>query len=109
MNEKNIFIDLVGLRAKVEELKNERTKMEEVLGIVDKDFKGVGDYWKGNSGQKVQDYLREYSEDFPYILLEVNKAIEFLEKTIEKYETMDESINRKIDENIGVSMVGGGK
>lgn len=97
-----IRIDTDTLMDKIQSLKEEKKKMDEVL----ENFKGeslkIDSYWSGNTGDMVKESLTDYASQFDFISSKLENYIIFLEKVSEAYANEDAGINKKIDSNVGI-------
>lgn len=104
MNNPYIYLDEVELYNKIELLKNERKKMYDLFSNMNSNFKRMNSYWNGNTGIKVSEYLNDYIKDFPEIIRKIDKDIAFLEHVIEAHIEMNETLNKRINENANITM-----
>lgn len=104
MENNNMYVNYEDLSAKIELLKKEKINMENVLQNLKVDFNNMVNYWSGNTGEKVYDYLIKYSNDFPKIINQINREIVFLECVIEAYKMMDDSISKRLEDNFNIEM-----
>lgn len=104
MENSNIYIDYEDLAAKIELLKKEKINMENVVQNLKSDFYNMINYWGGSTGEKVYDYLIKYSNDLPKIISQINREIVFLECVIDAYKIMDDSINKRLEDNFNIEM-----
>ncbi len=99
-----IRIDTNTLKVKIQSLKEEKKKMDDVL----ENFKGeslkIDSYWSGNTGDTVKESLTGYTSQFDFISSKLEKYIYFLEKVSEAYENEDAGISKKIDSNSAINI-----
>lgn len=100
---KNIVIDTIILRNKIQELKVEKAKIDQALGVVFDDSKTIENIWSGNCGDVLKDDLMKYSTTFEKISYQLEKYIYFLEKVVELYENQEKLIGSVIDKNAALT------
>lgn len=92
-----IRIDTALLKTKIEELKVQKKKIDEILENFKGDTLKINDYWSGDTGEYVSDELKNYTNSFDYISNRLEHFIRFLENTCNSYEKADEVLIKLMD------------
>lgn len=100
-----IRIDTDTLRNKIDNLKVEKDKIDEVLQRFKGDTLTLGDYWSGDTGDLVNEEINRYTNYFDYISNKLERYIGFLEAVSRAYEEEDKLIEKNIDNNSGLRMI----
>ena len=100
-----LYIEERTMLNKIEQLKVEKRKIDEVLEKVKGDTLQIQDYWSGKTGDAVKDELTEYTNEFDYISSKLEHQIKTLEETVRKYNKTNVATNTQIDDNSNVSAV----
>ena len=100
-----IKIDSTALRTKIESLKVEKQKIDDVLEKFKGESLAIDTYWSGNTGDMVKEELTAYSNEFDYISSKLENYILFLESVAKNYEDEDALIIKQMDTNGTVSAI----
>lgn len=100
---KNIRINTDLLRTKIEQLRTEKKKIDDAMGVIFDDTAKIENIWSGNCGDVLKEDLTEYSTTFEKISYQLEKYIYFLEKVAELYEKQDSRINSIIDNSAAIN------
>lgn len=97
-----IRIDSDALRTKIESLKVEKKRIDDVLEKFKQETMGLDAYWSGNTGDMVKGELITYSDEFEYISKKLENYILFLEIVAKNYEYADDTIIKQMENNSNV-------
>lgn len=95
-NPKFVRIDSEKLKEKIEALKAEKEKIDEVFDNFGTDVNGINNYWSGTSSDEITDKLKTYASNFEKISEQLNSYIEFLEQVSNTYEAFDKYIDNQV-------------
>ena len=101
----SIKIDTQSLKEKIENLKNEKIKIDAALENFESESSKIDQFWSGDSGEYVIEQTKEYTDEFEYISNKLQKYIKFLEKVAKSYEDQDNFILNKIEMNGNISII----
>lgn len=105
MNFTSIDINYEELIQKIEMLKEEKIKFDNVLNNIKNDANGIQNYWTGNTGELATNNLKEYTNSFAYFSNKIERQINYLQAVAEAYKKMDALIIKKLEENGSISAV----
>ena len=94
-----LYMDEATMSTKIELLRIQKAKIDEVLEKVKGDTLQIKDYWTGETGDAVTDELTSYTNEFDYISSKLEKQITTLENAVKKYHNMNLATNKQITEN----------
>ncbi len=100
-----IRVDTNKIREKIEQLKVEKKKIDDVLESFKGDTLQIGDYWTGEAGDKANEKLVKYTNVFDHISNKLESYIQFLEKVALSYENKDNAIIKQIEEDGNTSII----
>ena len=94
-----LYMDEATMRTKIELLRIQKAKIDEVLEKVKGDTLQIKDYWTGETGDAVSEELNSYTNEFDYISSKLEKQITSLENAVDRYHNMNIAVNKHIDQN----------
>ena len=97
-----IKIDTETLRNKIEELKVENKKIDDVLNKFKTDTSNMESFWTGVSGDSAKEEMNVYTGKFESLSNHMQKFVSFLEYVAKSYEDEDKFIIDKIESNANI-------
>lgn len=95
----SIIIDEAVMLKKIEELKYQKKRMDDVLEKFKGDTLKINDYWNGKTGETVHDEMNDYVNDFDYISSKLEGQIAVLERAVERHKRMNTLTTSHIEQN----------
>ena len=100
--DKNIKIDTQSLNNIITKLEQKKTNIDELYKSLNSKMEllnGESKVWKGKVQDLIYNHYLKLSQNFSSNIEELNSHINFLKKTIEKYENEDKSLIKDMENN----------
>ena len=100
-----INISSVPAEEAIARMREYRDKMNERLVLIHEDIKKMPETWSGNVGDENYEILMKYATKFEQITAKIDSFIDYLEKTKNAYKAADFEIDKRAEDNAGVSAI----
>ena len=98
----NIYVNEQQLNIVIENLKQQRNSLKNVLDKQINNINEMKKYWTGTSGDKAYETLVKHKEKYSSYISSMDEKITFLEQIRNSYKRLDTGISNTLDNNVEI-------